>query len=358
MKTPFQPLQLLLMMFSGWVNRRQQKVIEYILEENRVLKELHKGKRVRLNDDQRCRLAVKGRILGRKLLFKFVNIVTPDTILAWHRKLIALKWTYPRKGLGRPPVMKKITDLVVRMATENHSWGYDRIQGALKNVGHKVAPTTIASILKRHGIEPAPERRKKPTWKTFLKAHWETFAAADFFTVEVWTFGGFVPFYVLFFMELSTRRVNIAGITHTPDEAFMKQVARNLTDIEDGFLLGHRFLLIDRDSKYCQGFIDIIKDGGIRPILCPAKAPNCNAFAERFVRSIKYECLNKMIFFGIGSLQRAIRSYLEHYHRESNHQGLENNLISPELTLAGSEGHVQSRERLGGLLRFYHRQAV
>jgi transposase InsO family protein len=346
------------MMFSGWVNRHQQKVIDYLLEENRVLKELHKGRRLRLNDDQRRRLAVKGRVLGRKLLFKFATIVTPDTLLAWHRKLIALKWTYPRKTPGRPPVMKKIIELVVRMATENSGWGYDRIQGALKNIGHKVAPTTIANILKRHGIEPAPERKKKTTWNTFLKAHWETFVAADFFTVEVWTLGGLVTFYVLFFMELSSRKVQLAGITHSPDESFMKQVARNLTDSVDGFLIGNRFLIIDRDSKYCQAFIDIIKNTGIKPIRCPAKAPNCNAFAERFVRSIKYECLNKMIFFGVRPLERAIRNYLDHYHQERNHQGLKNNLIFPEPTLSGSEGHVQSRKRLGGLLRFYYRQAV
>jgi transposase InsO family protein len=346
------------MMFSGWVNRHQQMVIDYLLEENRVLREIRKGKRIRLNDNQRRRLAMKGKILGRRLLFKFATIVTPDTLLAWHRKLIAVKWTYPRKGPGRPPVMKKITDLVVRMATENHSWGYDRIQGALKNLGHKVAPTTIANILKRHGIEPAPERRKRTTWKTFLKSHWETFAAADFFTVEVWTLGGLVTLYVLFVIKLSTREVHIAGITHTPDEPFMKQVARNLTDSVDGFLRGHRFLIIDRDGKYCPAFIDLIKDAGTRPVRCPAKAPNCNAFAERFVRSIKYECLNKMIFFGVGSLDRAIRSYLEHYHGERNHQGLENEIISPEHALLSKDGDVQCRERLGGLLRFYFRQAA
>jgi hypothetical protein len=198
-----------------------------------------------------------------------------------------MKWIYPKKGPGRPTVMKKITELVVRMATENNSWGYDRIQGALKNIGHKVAPTTIANILRRHGIEPAPERMKRSTWRTFLKAHWETFAAADFFTVEVWNLGGLGTFYVLFFMELSTRKVHLAGITHTPNKPFMKQVARNLTDSFDGLLLGHRFLIIDRDSKYCPGFIDLIKDAGTRPVRCPAKAPNCNAFAERFVRSIK-----------------------------------------------------------------------
>ena len=358
MKTSFQPLQLLLMMFSSWVTRHQQKVIDYLLEENRVLKELHKGRRLRLNDDQRRRLAVKGQTLGRKLLFKFATIVTPDTLLAWHRKLIALKWTYPRKGPGRPPVMKKITELVVRMATENHSWGYGRIQGALKNLGHKVAPTTIANILKRHGLKPAPERMKRTTWKTFLKAHWETFAASDFFTIEVWTLGGLVTFYILFVIELSTRRVHLAGITPNPDKSFMKQVARNLTDPIDGFLLGQRFMIIDRDSKYCQGFIDIIKDAGTKPVRCPAKAPNCNAYAERFVRSIKYECLNKMIFFGIGSLQRAIRNYLDHYHRERNHQALENNLISPEPILVGNGGDVRCREKLGGLLRFYYRQSA
>jgi len=317
------------MIFSGWVNRHQQNIIDYLIEENRVLKELHKGKRLRLNDDQRRRLARKGKILGRKLLFKFATIVTPDTLIAWHRKLIALKWTYPRKGPGRPPVMKKIAELVVRMATENSSWGYDRIQGALKNLGHKVAPTSIANILKRHGIEPAPERMKRTTWNTFLKAHWETFTAADFFTVEVWTFSGLVTFYILFFMELSTRKVYLAGITHSPDGSFMKQVARNLTDCYDGFLLGKRFLIIDRDKKYCKTFFDIIQDAGTKPVRCPVKAPNCNAFAERFVKSIKHECLNKMILFGVGSLQRAIRNYLDPYHREQNHQGLENQIIDP-----------------------------
>jgi hypothetical protein len=138
----------------------------------------------------------------------------------------------------------------------------------------------------------------------------------------------------------------------------MKQVARNLTDPFNGFLLGHRFLIIDRDGKYCPGFIDIIKNAGTRPVRCPAKAPNCNAFAERFVRSIKYECLNKMIFFGVGSLQRAIRNYLAHYHRERNHQGLENTIINSELALLGHDGEVRCRERLGGLLRYYYRQAA
>jgi transposase InsO family protein len=358
MKTAFQPLQLLLMMFSGWVNRHQQQVIDYLLEENRVLRELHKGKRLRFNDRQRRRLARKGKILGRKLLFKFATIVTPDTILAWHRKLIAQKWTYTRKGPGRPPVTKPIIDLVVRMALENRSWGYDRIEGALKNLGHIVSPTSIANILKRRGIEPAPERRKRTTWRSFLKAHWKALAAADFFTTEVWTLGGLVTFYVLFFMELSSRKVHIAGITPSPNEVFMTQVARNLTDCDDGFLNRKRFLIIDRDSKYCQSFIDIIKDAGVRPIRCPAKAPNYNAYAERFVRSIKYECLNCMIFFGVRSLERAVQNYVEHYHQERNHQGLGNEIIFPGPTLVSPSEKVKCRERLGGLLRYYYRTAA
>jgi putative transposase len=173
--------------------------------------------------------------------------------------------------------MKLITEHVVRMATENPSWGYDRIQGALKNLGHKVAPTTIANILRKHGLEPAPERKRRTTWRTFLKAHWKTLAAADFFTTEVWTLGGMVTFYVFFVIELSSRRVHIAGITPSPNEAFMTQVARNLTDDVDGFLQGKRFLIIDRDGKYCDGFIDTIGDAGTRVVRCPAKAPNCNA---------------------------------------------------------------------------------
>lgn len=358
MKTAYQPLHLLLLMFSGWVNRHQQQVIDYLLEENRVLRELHKGKRLRLNDSQRCRLARKGRILGRKLLFRFATIVTPDTILKWHRKLIAEKWTYPRKSVGRPPVMKRITELVVRMASENPSWVYDRIQGALKNLGHRVSPTTIANILKRHGLEPAPERRKRTTWKAFLKAHWDALAAADFFTTEVWTLGGLVTFYVLFFMKLSSRRVHIAGISPSPNEPFLTQVARNLTADCDGFLQGKRLLIIDSDRKFCEKFLDIIKDSGVRPIRCPAKAPNCNAYAERFVKSIKYECLNCMIFFGVNSLERAVRNYVEQYNRERNHQGIGNEVILPQLKLLSSTGKVRCRKRLGGLLRYYYQHVA
>ena len=165
---------------------------------------------------------MKAKILGRQLLDEIETLVTPDTLLAWHRKLIAEKWTYRRKGPGRPRVTQEITDLVLRMARENDTWGYDRVQGALANLGYIIAPNTVKNILKRHGIEPAPEREKRSSWKTFLKAHWDVMTATDFFTVEVWTPRGLVTYYILFIIHLSTRAVHIAGVTTAPNGAFMK----------------------------------------------------------------------------------------------------------------------------------------
>jgi len=187
MSSAIQPFHLLVIAVAGWLNRQQQVVIDYLIEENRVLKEQVEGQRLRFTDEQRMRLAVKAKGLGRRLLDELETLVTPDTLLAWHRKLIAQKWTSARKGPGRPRVAQEITDLILRMARDNTSWGYDRIQGALANLGHVIAPNTVKNILKRHGIEPAPDRQKRTSWKAFLKAHWDVMAATDFFTVEVWT---------------------------------------------------------------------------------------------------------------------------------------------------------------------------
>jgi putative transposase len=200
-----QPLQLLLIALAGWLNRHQQTVIDYLMEENRVLKQQLTGKKLRFTDEQRIRLAGKAKLLGRRLLAELETLVTPDTLLAWHRKLIAKKWTYARREPGRPRVSREITDLVVRMAKENTSWGYDRIQGALANLGYVIAPNTVKNILKARGIEPAPDRAKRASWTGFLKAHWYVMAATDFFTVEVWTARGLATYYVPFMLHLSTR---------------------------------------------------------------------------------------------------------------------------------------------------------
>ena len=353
-----QPFHLLAITLAGWLNSHQQAVIEYRIEENRVLKDQLERRRLRFTDEQRIQLATKAKALGRQILKEIDTIVTPDTLLAWHRKLIARKWTYARKGAGRPCVRQEITDLVLRMARENTSWGYDRIQGALANIGHAVAPNTIKNILKRHGIEPAPLREKRTSWKTFLKAHWEVMAATDFFTVEVWTPRGLVTYYVLFIIRLSTRCVHIAGVTTAPNGAYMKQVARSLTDINDGFLVNSRYLIMDRDTKYTNAFRSDLDREGVKPIRCPVRAPNCNAFAERFVRSIREECLDRMIIFGEASLLRALREYMAHYHSERNHQGLGNRLLESAYSSSLTTESVQCRERLGGMLNYYYRAAA
>jgi putative transposase len=195
------PWQLYIGILAGWFNRQQQEAIDYLRTENQVLKEKLGKKRILLNDDQRRRLAVKGKILGRKRLYEVGTLFTPDTILRWHRLLIAKKWDYSdrrEKKPGRPPITDEVKKLVVRMARENPTWGYDRIQGALSNLGHGVSDQTIGNILKEHGVEPAPDRKRQTTWKTFIQAHWDVLASVDFTTIEVWTKGGLVTYYLSF----------------------------------------------------------------------------------------------------------------------------------------------------------------
>ena len=345
-------MQLLLATFAGWVNRHQAQAIDYLIEENRVLKEQLGGKRLRLTDDQRRRLAAKGKALGRRLLGQVATTVTPDTIMRWHRKLIAAKWTYPSKRVGRPGIMKAIRALIVRMATANPSWGYCRIQGELKKVNHRVAPSTIAKTLKEHG-PPSPHRHT--TWRTFLRSHVDVIAATDFFSVEVWTARGLVTHYVLFVVDHATRAVHIAGITTSPDGSFMAQMARNLTDHLDGFLRGKRFVILDRDMKFTAQFKRILEDSGVQVVTTCYQAPNMNAIAERWVGSVKRECLSQLILVGEGSLRRALRQYGAHFHGERPHQGLGNELV--QRGGVSGVGDVVVRERLGGLLRSYYRAA-
>jgi hypothetical protein len=218
------------------MNRHQQVVIEYLPEEIRVLKE-QMGKRPRFNNDQRRRLAVKGKSVGRKDLLRLASIVTPDTLLAWHRRLIAQKYdTSQKRKPGRPLSAVGLRELILRMARENRSWGYTRLQGALQNLGHEIGRGTIAKVLQEAGVDPAPERQKRTTWKEFLGTHWEVLAPADFFCVEVWTALGLVRYHVFFVIRLVTREVHIAGIVPEPNGPWMKQVARNLTDGSDNFL--------------------------------------------------------------------------------------------------------------------------
>jgi len=249
---------------------------------------------------------------------------------------------------------------VVQLARENRSWGYRRIVGALSNLGHEISHQTVANILKHHGLAPAPEREQRMAWRDFIRSHTEVMAAVDFFTAEVWTAGGLMTYYVLAFMRVASRKVCIAGITTSPDSRWMEQMARNVTLADIGFLGGCRYLLHDRDAKFCAAFDAILKSVGIQALRLPPRSPNLNAHCERWIRSVKTEVLSKLILFGERSLRHCLENYLSHYHTERNHQGKGNLILFPAPVdrIGESSGEIRTRERLGGLLKFYHREAA
>ena len=306
-------LQFLMLIFAGWVNRSQQDIIEYLQEENRVLREQLGGRRLRFTDRQRRRLAARAKAIGRKGLFEIARLVTPDTLLRWHRRLIAKKYDGSKsRTAGRPKTAVEIEQLIIRMAGDNPCWGYTRIRGALRNLGHEIGRNTIKRILLYNGFDPAPLRKNGMSWETFLKAHWGAIAATDFFSVEVLTRKGLVRYFVLFIIDLQTRRVEIAGIVPRPNGEWMKQIARNLTDADDGFLNGTRHLIDDRDPLFTEAFRELLKSCGVQTVKRPARSPDLNAYAERFVRSIKSECLAQIIPLGERHLRKAVKEYTEH----------------------------------------------
>ena len=345
---------------TGTVDQELLAQNEYLAAEIRILKAQMKA-RLKLSDVERAMLGEIGHRLDRKALAEVATVAKPDTILAWYRKLVARKFdgSKARRGPGRPRVTRAVEELIVRMAEENRDWGYDRIAGALANLGYKVCDQTIGNVLQRHGLPPAPERKRTTTWPAVIRTHLALLAGTDFFTAEVLTLRGLVTYYVLFFIHLESRRVDIAGVTIHPDEPWMKQMARNATMEGCGILRDCRYLLHDRDTKYTRSFRAIVASSRVEPLALPARSPNLNAYAERWVRSVKEECLSKVILFGERSLRRALNEYVEHYHAERNHQGKGNVLLFPRDTDTRREQQpVQCRERLGGLLRYYHQEAA
>jgi transposase InsO family protein len=353
------PFRLLLISLAGSLSQQQRDVIDYLREENRVLRDQLGNKRLRLKDEQRRPLAVKAKKLGWRMLHELTTIVTPETLLAWDRKLIAWKYDGSRQRCpGRPRTQDEMQCLVARMATENRDWGYRRIQGALANLGHEVGRGTVADILKRYGLEPAAERNRRSTWKEFVSWHREVIVAADFFTIEAWTPRGLTRFLVLFFIDLASRRVQIGGVAREVNGLWMSQVGRNLCDAAEGFLVGKRYLIHDQDPLFTAEFLETVGTSGVKPVKLPPRSPNLNAHAERFSRTIKESCLERMILFGEGSLRKAIHEFVMHYHHERNHQGLGNRLIMQNESCATSRGVIQCRQRLGGMLKYYYRQAA
>jgi len=308
------PCRFILIWLAGWLNREQQSVIEYLREEIRVLQEHVGPKRLQYTDEQRTRLATKAKKLRFGRPNEFANLATPQTLVAWCRRLGASRYDSIEKRKGRPRTKVDTTELIVRLARENRHWGYGSIEGALMHVGHDISRTTIARVLKKAGIEPTPNRKKGMNWAEFLESHWSVMAAADFFTTEVWTAQGLI--------QLATREVKIFGIIPEPNDEWMKQIARNLTDCIDGFFKNYKYLIHDGGSQFSKAFKMILVCGGVKTVRLPRRSPNLNPFAERWIITAKELCINRMIFFGEGSLRRALTEVEMFYNQERPRQGI------------------------------------
>ena len=296
--------------------------------------------------------------LTREGLESACVIIRPSTLMKWYRTLIANKFYGSKKRLhpGRPRIKAENERLILEIASTNVGWGAKRIQGALAHIGISLSHQTILNVLARNGFHPCPTRKGMDSWSSFIKIHKDVTVATDFFSQEVLTIKGLVTYYILFFIDLGTRQVKIAGITNHPNEAWMLQIARNITMDGEPFFAHSKYLIHDRDTKYCASFRRTLNQAGIKPIKLPVLSPNLNAFAERWVRSAKRECLNHLILVGKGSLERALTQYVAHYNRERTHQGLANQIPENELIPANSFSSViRRRERLGGLLSYYYR---
>ncbi len=359
-------LQFLVAMIAYAINERMARKMEYMVEENRVLKEAltaATGKeRITFTAEQRRRLAVKGKALTPEERRTCCQIVKPETILAWFRDLAASKYDGSKnRKPGRPRKPEEIRELVLRMANENPGWGYTKIRDAIRGLKITIGRTTVSDILSAAGMVPAPERGRTRTWKKFIKIHLDTLYACDFFSVEALGVFGTVRYMIFFVIEVKTRAVEIAGIRIDPNGEWMKQLARNLLDPVDGFLRRATHLIHDRDPLFCDGFVGILESKGIDSVKIPASSPNCNPHAERFVRTIRNECLDHFVLFGERHLRLVIKEFVAHYLAERFHQGIGGQLIRPSVAPTndnGASGAVECRSRLGGLLNFYHRVAV
>ncbi len=308
--------------------------------------------RPELSASDRVFLAAASRLLPRASWRSFV--VTPTTLLRWNRRLVAKRWTYQAR-VGRPPIGGEIRALVLRLARENRRWGYQRIVGELHGLGYTVSASLVRNLLRHAGLGPAGERGGL-SWREFLRAQAQSMLAVDFFTVEtIWL----QRLYVLFYIELGSRRVHLAGCTPNPDGAWVSQQARQLVWTLPERATPVRFLIRDRDSKFTRDFDTVFRSEGIEIIRTPIRSPKANAIAERFVRTARSECLDWLLIFNRRHLERVLRVFVQHYNGHRPHRAL--NLMPPNherptLRLASSTrpSEVTRRDRLGGLIHEYH----
>jgi putative transposase len=341
-----------LLVLLGRSERAKEVEILVLRHELQVLR--RQVGRPRLRSTDRVLLAALGQVVPRRRRRSF--LVRPETLLRWHRDLVRRRWTYEGRRPGRPPLPGQARQLVLRLAAENPSWGYKRIHGELVGLGIVLSPSSVWNILHGHGVEPAP-RRASVGWREFLRQQAAAILECDFFTVEtLWL----RRFYVLFFIELSRRRVYLAGVTANPDGAWVVQQARNLTMTLAEQAQGHRIVIRDRDSKFTAVFDEVFRSEGLKVIKAPIAAPRAKAHAERWVGSVRRECLDQILIISRTHLERVLREYVAHHNTHRPHRSLEQQPPLPKPTpvpAQDGEWRVRRHDRLGGLLREYERAA-
>jgi putative transposase len=349
-------IRMLLRLLVPYGRGEAAKDLEIIVLRHELSVLGRQNKRPRFRRSDRAFLAAAARRLPRTRWERF--LVTPKTLLRWHRELVRFKWArYGNRRPGRPPLPAELQELILRLASENPRWGYKRIQGELSKLGIKVSATTIRKLLARRGLGPAP-RRGGTTWRQFLAQQASTMMACDFFTVEsVWL----KRIYVLVFIELTTRRVHLAGCTTNPDGAWVTQQARNLTFDLDERAQPLWFLIHDRDAKFCGPFDEVFATEGLQVVRTPIRAPRANAISERWIRTVRSECLDWLLILSRRHLERVLRIYIRHYNRERPHRALQ--LQAPEQpeferTPLPVDARVRRRDRIGGLLHEYYEAAA
>ncbi|MFC5006749.1 integrase core domain-containing protein [Dactylosporangium cerinum] len=345
-------LRQILQMLTQFARDGGAKDVELLVLRHQVAVLRRQVHRPDLQPADRVVLAALSRLLPRPPWSAF--FVTPATLLGWHRQLIARHWTYPHARPGRPPVDRELRELVLRLAAENPTWGHRRVQGELARLGHRIAASTVWKILHQAGVDPAP-RRTGPTWQQFLTAQAHTILACDFFTVDTVLLK---RIYVLFFIELATRQVHIVGVAAHPTGAWVTQQARNLLLDLDEHASRLRFLLRDRDTKFTAAFDVVFTAAGIDVLRTPPQAPKANAFAERWVGTVRRECTDRILIAGERHLLRVLTEYTEHYNRHRPHQSLDQQPPNPPPPVADlGVARVRRRPVLGGLINEYSQAA-
>jgi len=346
----------------GHISERDKNLELLILRQQIRILQRKLGQRQRITRTEKLTLAVlttrmkRSVVDSRSWLSESLLIFKPETILKWHRELVRRKWALSRKrSPGRKKIDPELETLIVRLARENPRWGYGKIHGELLKLSYSIGRSTVRDVLKRNMLAPVPTRGQKGgSWRTFLNHYKEQMLACDFFTVET---AWLKTIYVLFFIEIGTRRVHLAGCTTNPTSTWVTQQARNLVWVLEDDDHKLRFLIHDRDRKFTCTFDGVLIAENIEVIQTPFRAPKANAFAERWVRSVREECLDQLLVLGQGHLCRVLREYVDYYNQSRPHQGLQQRTPVP-ITDIEEEGEVCRREVLGGIIHDYYRMAV